>query len=88
MNGLRVPSSPDKRTAAAGPGEAPRRPLPAGLGEHNDGAGAAFEGGLHGAYGSRLGGIAGQPSQAPELLEQLPVEGGRFRLPGDLSAPA
>lgn len=57
---------------------------PAGLGEHDNGAGAALEGSFHGADGDGLCGVTGQVGDATELLEHLPVEHGRLCLTGNL----
>lgn len=58
--------------------------LPASLGEHNDGAGAALEGGFYCANGHWLCGVAGQVGDATELLKHLPVEHGSLCLTGNL----
>ena len=57
---------------------------PAGLGEHNDGAGAALEGRLNGADGDGLRGVACQVGGTTQLLEHLPVVHGRLGLTGNL----
>lgn len=57
---------------------------PASLGKHDNGAGAALEGGFHGADSHRLCGVAGQVGDATELLEHLPVEHGGLCLTGNL----
>lgn len=59
---------------------------PAGLSEHDDGAGAALEGSLHSADGDGLRGVAGQMSDAAQLLEHLSVEHGGLCLTGNLDA--
>lgn len=61
-----------------------KKSSPASLGEHDNGTGAAFEGGFHGAYGDRLCGVAGQVGDATELLKHLPVEHGSLGLTGNL----
>lgn len=58
--------------------------LPARLGKHNNGAGTALEGGLYGANGHRLCGVAGQVGDATEFLKHLPVEHGSLCLTGNL----
>lgn len=63
----------------------PSPTLPAGLCENNDGASAAFKGGLHGSHGHGLRGVSGQAGMASQVLKQLPVEGGCFGLPSDLN---
>lgn len=57
---------------------------PAAGGEDYDGAGAAFEGGLHSSDGGDLCGVGGEGSEASQLLEQLLVEDGCLGLPADL----
>lgn len=54
--------------------------LPPSLGENNEGTSAAFEGGLNGSNGHSLWGVPGQLGMSPQLLKQLPVEGGRLGL--------
>lgn len=61
--------------------------LPASLGEHNKGAGAAFEGGLNSANSYGIRRITCQKGGAPQLLKQLPVEHGCLCLTGNLTAP-
>lgn len=48
---------------------APPSLLPPSLGENNDGAGAAFKGGLDSADGHGLGRVSGQLRVPPQLLE-------------------
>lgn len=57
---------------------------PATVGEHDDGPSAAFKRRLHSPDGGDLGGVGGEGSEATQLLKQLLVENGRFRLPADL----
>lgn len=57
---------------------------PASLGEHDDGAGAALEGSLDSADGDGLRGVAGQMSDAAQLLEHLSVEHGGLCFTGNL----
>lgn len=57
---------------------------PAGLGEHDDGAGAALEGSLDGADSDGLCGVACQVGGATQLLEHVPVEHGRLSFTGNL----
>lgn len=61
--------------------------LPAGFGEHNHGAGAAFKGGLDGTHSDRIRRVPGHESGASQLLKQLSVEHGCLCLTGDLTEP-
>lgn len=58
---------------------------PASLGEDNDGAGAALEGGLDGSNSDGLCGVTSQMGGATQLLEHLPVEHGCLSLTGNLN---
>ena len=57
---------------------------PAPAGEHYNGPSAAFIRRLHSSDGGDLCGVRGEGSEATQLLKQLLVENGRFRLPADL----
>ena len=59
--------------------------VPASLGEHDDGAGAALERSLDSTDGSGLCGVTGQVRGATQLLEHLPVEHGGFGFTGNLN---
>lgn len=61
------------------------RLLPSRLGEHDDGAGAAFEGSFDCTDSDGLCGVTGQMGGAAELLEHLPVEHGCLGLTGNLN---
>lgn len=57
---------------------------PASLGEHDNGAGAALEGSLNSSDSNGLRGVAGQMSDAAQLLKHLSVEHGSFCFTGNL----
>lgn len=57
---------------------------PATGGEDDDGAGAAFEGRLHGADGGDLRGVGGEGGEPAQLFKQLLVEDGSLGLSADL----
>lgn len=57
---------------------------PASLGEHDNCAGAALEGSLHGTDSDGLCGVTGQMRGATQLLEDLPVEHGCLSFTGNL----
>lgn len=57
---------------------------PAGLGEHDNGTGAALEGSLNGTDGDGLRGVTGQMSDAAQLLKHLSVVHGSLCFSGNL----